>query len=252
MLFLSYIIFYCLLELMRILRKWRTRRFTDSRRWGLQCQLLSIPIKRIRGKFSIRSRLGDHRHLVQIFGITSRGRVTPEENARLTRDETRDCRWPTNAEGIMGFIFPSGILILLCRGYEASDSLSSLVSLGFLRDEPEDGRSVFTLISMTDLVIYGEQSSRVLFFLPAFYRLVVCISSIYIYILHLHSIGITDSLLQIVSYIAAYLSSHYLRFDRVTTSAQCKMYTPEVCILYYTKSSESNATNGTSRARKVM
>jgi len=34
-----------------------------------------------------------------------------------------------------------------------------LVALGFLRDESEDGKSMFIFISMTDLVIYGEQCS---------------------------------------------------------------------------------------------
>ncbi|KAG7204162.1 hypothetical protein KM043_002001 [Ampulex compressa] len=54
-------------------------------------------------------------------------RVTPRKNVRLARDETLDCRWPTDARGLWG-LSPSGILIPLCPGYEASKSSLPLPS----------------------------------------------------------------------------------------------------------------------------
>lgn len=144
--------------------------------------------------------------------------------------------------GDYGVYSPAGYWSHCAAAMKRATLVESLVALGFLQDEPEDGRSVFTLISMTGLVIYEEQS-YVLFF---FYSSIICTC---IYYRHYGS-----SLLQNIYY-HLFISIFYLyiifNVARVARNAKCilRRSTSIRFILY--KNFESNATNGTLRAGKL-
>jgi len=61
--------------------------------------------------------------------------------------------------GDYGVYSPAGYWSYCAAAMKRATLVEFLVALGFLRDESEDGKSMFIFISMTDLVIYGEQCS---------------------------------------------------------------------------------------------
>lgn len=124
------------------------------------------------------------------------------KNARLTRDETHDCRWPTDAGGLWGLYSPAGYWSHCAAAMEWATLVESLVALGFLRDESKDGSSMFTLISMTD--------SRNLWRMSVLTRFVFFMNRRCMYIYYRHY---DSSLFQIMSYIAIYLIRLSLYFN---------------------------------------